>query len=69
MTDMDMSQAAWRTSSRSGNTGGDCVQVAYTANVVAVRDSKDRSGPVLAFDSHAWASFLGDLRAGELAQR
>jgi hypothetical protein len=69
MTDMDMSQAAWRTSSRSGNTGGDCVQVAYTANVVAVRDSKDRSGPVLAFDSHAWASFLGNLRAGELAQR
>ncbi len=57
---MDLSNARWRKSTRSGTSGGDCVEVADNlAGVVAVRDSKDPSGPALAFDPAAWRSFLG----------
>lgn len=44
---MDLSNAKWRKSSRSGSNGGDCVELAGVAGVVAVRDSKDQDGPVL----------------------
>jgi hypothetical protein len=56
---MDLSNARWRKSLRSGTSGGDCVEVADNLpGTVAVRDSKDPSGPVLAFDPAAWRSFL-----------
>ncbi|MBO4210144.1 DUF397 domain-containing protein [Micromonospora echinofusca] len=60
--------ATWRTSSRSGATGGNCVEVADDLGVglVGVRDSKDRSGPVLAFDARAWTAFLAGIRADRL---
>ncbi|MGN2640090.1 DUF397 domain-containing protein [Nocardia takedensis] len=45
--------------------GGDCVEVAVTREVVAVRDSKDRSGPVLRFTPAAWRAFLTAVRAGD----
>jgi hypothetical protein len=56
----------WRTSSRSGNSG--CVEVALDAAtpVVAVRDSKDRSGPVLAFPSTTWQGFVAAIRLDRL---
>ncbi len=56
--------AAWRTSSYSAN-GSSCVEVAGLGSGIAVRDSKDRSGPVLAFTSGAWDTFVGGVRAGE----
>lgn len=37
----------WRKSSRSGGTGGNCIEL---ASIGAVRDSKNPSGPVLAAD-------------------
>ncbi|MEV4761281.1 DUF397 domain-containing protein [Micromonospora chokoriensis] len=49
----------WRTSTRSGDTGGACVEVADNLpGVVLVRDSKDRSGPVLTFAPAAWRGFV-----------
>jgi len=39
----------WRTSSYSGSNGGNCIEVAITPDTVAIRDSKDADGPVLAF--------------------
>ncbi|MEV4661816.1 DUF397 domain-containing protein [Micromonospora echinofusca] len=57
MTAFDLTRAQWRTSTRSvGN--GNCVEVAVAADRVAVRDSKDRSGPVLAFPAPAWHAFV-----------
>ncbi|MEV1018456.1 DUF397 domain-containing protein [Micromonospora sp. NPDC049801] len=47
----------WRTSTRSGSEG-DCVEVAGFAEVVGVRDSKDRQGPTLTFTPSAWAAFV-----------
>jgi hypothetical protein len=47
----------WRKSSHS-NGQADCVEVARTQESVAVRDSKNTSGPVLTFPASRWAAFL-----------
>ncbi|QGN46250.1 DUF397 domain-containing protein [Micromonospora sp. WMMD558] len=53
----------WRTSTRSTDSGGNCVEVADNLpGVVLVRDSKDRSGPTLTFRPDAWRSFLAATR-------
>jgi hypothetical protein len=54
----------WRKSSRSSGQGGNCVEVAGLPDVVAVRDSKNPSGPVLAFGVAAFREFVGTIRAG-----
>jgi Domain of unknown function (DUF397) len=62
----DLSGAVWRKSTRSGNGGNSCVEVAKNLpGVIGVRDSKDRSGPVLAFGPEAWAAFLAGVKDGE----
>ncbi|MGV9766050.1 MULTISPECIES: DUF397 domain-containing protein [Micromonospora] len=56
---MDLSSARWRKSSRSNAQGGACVEVADgLPGVIAVRDSKDPAGPVLAFAPDAWRAFV-----------
>jgi len=56
----------WVKSSYSGTSGGNCVEVAVSPSGVRVRDSKDREGPSLAFDSQAWADFVGFAGALDL---
>jgi hypothetical protein len=51
-------ESNWRKSSYSGSNGGECVEVASTAGSVLVRDTTDRSGPVLAFTADAWLAFV-----------
>ena len=48
----------WFTSSHSDSGGGACVEMAVDSRQVLVRDSKDRSGPQLAFGADAWAEFV-----------
>lgn len=62
----DCVEVGWRKSSFSNGSGGNCVEVADTADVVAVRDTKDRSGPVLVFGPGQWRAFVGGIKAGEL---
>jgi hypothetical protein len=63
---MDTRGAQWRKSSYSGDNGGACVEVARNLpGAVAVRDSKDREGPVLAFAPADWEAFTAAVRAGE----
>ena len=65
MDDLKMDAANWRTSSRSGGNGN-CVEVADNlAAVVAVRDSKDPSGPVLVFAAEEWRRFTIEVQGGE----
>jgi hypothetical protein len=56
---------AWRTSSYSGNNGGQCVEVAATPGQVLIRDSKDREGPVLVFTADEWHAFAASVRDGK----
>ena len=60
----DLTGATWRKSTRS-SASGDCVEVAELFDGVAVRDSKDRSGPVLLFARRHWASFVAASRNGD----
>ncbi|MFY1661181.1 DUF397 domain-containing protein [Micromonospora sp. WMMD1274] len=60
---MDLSRAVWRKSTRSGSSGN-CVEVAAPAQVVMVRDSKQRQGPVLSFSPGEWVAFIQGIKAG-----
>ncbi|MBY8883879.1 DUF397 domain-containing protein [Streptomyces sp. PTM05] len=51
-------ELAWFKSSYSDSHGGNCVEIAPCANAIRVRDSKDKSGPQLAFSRDAWAAFV-----------
>ncbi len=51
----------WRKSSHSGSNGGECVEVA-TTEAVLVRDTADRSGPMLRFTAEAWRAFTAAIR-------
>ena len=52
----------WRTSSYSGGSGGDCVEVRDDTGRVLVRDTKDRTGPVLPFTPQAWQRFADRVK-------
>lgn len=56
---------AWVKSSHSGPTGGNCVEAAAAGGRrVAVRDSRQPSGPVLVFPAGEWAAFLSGAKDG-----
>ena len=62
----DLSGAHWRKSTRSGGDGGNCVEVATNLeDVVAVRDTKDRSGGTLFVTPTEWAAFIEGVKGGE----
>ncbi|MEU0481454.1 DUF397 domain-containing protein [Streptosporangium sp. NPDC006013] len=65
--ELDLSRAEWRTSSLSGSNG-QCVQVAFLGEYVAVRDSKHPQGPVLTFRTGQWSAFISELKSGETVQ-
>jgi hypothetical protein len=54
----------WRKSTRSGDNG-QCVEVRNTSGTVQVRDSKDKTGPVLTVTPDEWSAFIGGVRDGE----
>lgn len=63
LIDVDLSTAAWKKSSHSGNNGGECVEVATNiTGVVAVRDSKNPTGAVLTFTPEQWRAFLTQIK-------
>jgi hypothetical protein len=50
--------AIWRKSSYSGDTGGDCVEVAALTPHIAVRDSKNPSAGILTLSPAAFSAFV-----------
>jgi hypothetical protein len=64
----NLAEARFAKSTRSGNSGN-CVEVATNLvtdhGVILVRDSKDPSGPVLAFTAGEWEAFTGGVCGGE----
>ena len=55
-------EAAWAKSGHSESVN--CAEVRAAGGTVLVRDSKDKSGPVLAFTPAEWEAFTGWLKAG-----
>jgi len=64
MNQPDLSHAEWHKSSRS-SANGQCVEVAHLDQAVAVRDSKNPTGPKVVFTRHEWASFIRGLKADD----
>ena len=61
----DLSNAKWKTSTRSG-AAGHCVEVAFLENNgVALRDTKDRSKPAHVYTAQEWAAFTAGVKDGE----
>ncbi|MQY20437.1 DUF397 domain-containing protein [Nocardia macrotermitis] len=58
MASSDSTDMSWRKSSYSGTNGGNCVEVRFNGRGVQVRDSKDKSGPVLSFTPGEWDTFV-----------
>ena len=55
----------WWKSSHSGNGGEEGVEVATRQpGAIAVRDSKNPDGPVLAVTPAGWRDFLAGVKAG-----
>ncbi|MFF0579341.1 DUF397 domain-containing protein [Streptosporangium saharense] len=66
----DLTGAAWRKSTLSGDDGGSCVEVAMNLpGLVAVRDSKDLLGPSLIFGPGVWSAFVEDIKRGSFEER
>jgi len=63
---MDLSSAEWRKSTKSQGGSANCVEVARNLpGAIAVRDSKNRTGPALIFTPDEWAAFIGGVKGGE----
>lgn len=54
----DLAKVVWRKSTRSTGQNGNCVEVALTTRSVGVRDSKNATGPALAFPLASWRAFV-----------
>ncbi|WP_433892749.1 DUF397 domain-containing protein [Streptomyces sp. CA-111067] len=64
----DLDGAAWTKSSYSGGSEGQCVEVADVTTThygIAIRDSKNPSGPALLFDTTSFAHFIADVSRGK----
>jgi hypothetical protein len=56
----------WFKSSYSSEQGGNCVEALRVPSGMAIRDSKDKSGPSLEFTAAAWQTLVASLKSGEL---
>jgi uncharacterized protein DUF397 len=62
MEDIDV---RWRKSTYSGGNGGECVEVGMQPpqpGPVLVRDTRDKSGPVLIFGHAVWRRFAAEVK-------
>ncbi|MFD7071560.1 DUF397 domain-containing protein [Streptomyces sp. NPDC059913] len=58
--------AGWRKSSYSGGSQGDCLEVVDGHASVPVRDSKNPTGPALAFSTGSWSAFVAAVKSDSL---
>lgn len=59
---MDLIEIKWRKSSYSGANGGECVEVGNPSGMIAIRDSKDPSGPMVTMKRNDFRRFTETLK-------
>jgi len=60
---IDLSRAEWRKSSYSSQSGN-CVEIATNMpGMVAVRDSKNRQGPILVIGHEDWQAITRQIKS------
>jgi hypothetical protein len=59
-----MEDLNWRKSTRSSNGGATCVELARTPRSIAVRDSKDTTGPHIEMTPRSLGRLLADVKQG-----
>jgi hypothetical protein len=59
----DLSKAQWFKSTYT--TVNECVEIAFVDGVIAVRDSKDPTGPSLVFTPGEWTAFTKGAKEGQ----
>jgi len=64
LTDLERTGLVWRKAQLSTNNGS-CVEIASVTGKIALRDSKDPSGPVLVYTPDEWSAFLDGAKKGE----
>ncbi|MFF4156188.1 DUF397 domain-containing protein [Streptomyces sp. NPDC001678] len=65
----DLHTGTWFKSSYSGdNGGGGCVSIAVLTSHVGIRDSEEPNGPAFVVPAATWASFVTQVRQGELGR-
>lgn len=67
MSSPDLPRANWRKSTRSEGSNA-CVEVLRTANIVALRDSKDPAGGSLLLIAPTWQAFVSGIKRGSFAR-
>jgi hypothetical protein len=63
-------EVAWHVSTKSDAGSGNCVEagpILDGSGQVAVRDTKDRGGPVLVYTADSWTAFLAAIRTARLS--
>ena len=67
MEDNELARATWHTATYTQGNGA-CVEVAgLSGGRVAVRDTKDRTGPAIVMTAEAWQTFLASTHRRDLA--
>lgn len=62
---VDLAEASWYKSTRSGPNCDNCVEVAFVGGAIALRDSKNPTGPALIFTPGEWDAFVEGAKDGE----
>jgi len=62
---LDLTNARWVTSKRTGPGRDSSVEVAFVDEAIAVRDAKNPTGPALIFTAAEWDAFVGGAKDGE----
>jgi Domain of unknown function (DUF397) len=64
LTTSELLALNWRKARMSTNNGA-CLEVASVPGKIALRDSKDPSGPMLVYTPDEWTAFLDGAKNGE----
>ena len=63
--DIDLSDAVWHKSTRSGTHTDNCVEVAFVGEAIVVRDSRNPDAAQLVFTPNEWDAFVEGAKDGE----